>query len=298
MNPNKNTQSIVVLGAGFLSQNITSYLRNNSFKVDLIDRNICDFLDKKSVSNLFKCFPPSSIFIIAAGITRLADEYITNSHVSYKKNVQLIENISRALPNDTKKVIFLSTIDVYGINPTLPISELNQTNPHCFYSKSKLISEGILKKESKLKGFDLIILRLSGSYGQGDSKGSTVHRLVSSAINNGIISLTCDPNIERDYISSSDVSRIIERLINTNKSDIFNVATGNSHRIFTISEKIFSILGLKANIKIQAGPYEELTYRIKFDTKYSLMKMDNFKMTSLEDGLKRYIDNFSENKND
>jgi nucleoside-diphosphate-sugar epimerase len=298
MNPNKNTQSIVVLGAGFLSKNITSYLINNSYKVDLIDRNMCDLLDKKSVSSLLKRIPPSSIFIIPAAITRLADEYIYNTKAAYEKNIQIIKNILEGLPNDTKKVIFLSTVDVYGINSTLPISELNKTEPHCFYSKSKLISEDILKKESKLKGFDLAILRLSGSYGQGDSKGSTLHRLVASAISEGSIYLFCNPNIERDYITANDVARITEQIIRNNTAGVFNVATGDSYSIFTISENIFSILGLKSNIKIQMGPYEERPFKVKFDTQYLLNNLTNFKMTSLEDGLKSYIDNFINNKND
>ena len=283
-----NQKKIIVLGDGFISQNITSYLSNTSYEIDLIDRKKCDFLDKKSVSILFKSFTPSSIFIIPVGITRLVacDKY------SYEKNIQIIENISRALPNDTKQVIFLSTIDVYGINSTIPINELNKTNPYCYYSKAKLISEDILKKESNLKGFNLVILRLSGSYGQGDSKGSTLHRLVSSAISSGIISLTCNPNIERDFISSNDVARITKQAISNNIAGVFNVATGNSHSILTISESIFSLLGLKRNIKIHMGPYEQLAFKIKFDTQYLLNNFNNFKMTTLDDGLKTYINNF------
>ena len=40
------------------------------------------------------------------------------------------------------------------------------------------------------------------------------------------------------------------------------------------------------------GPYEQLAFKIKFDTQYLLNNFNNFKMTTLDDGLKTYINNF------
>ena len=145
------------------------------------------------------------------------------------------------MPINVKHVIFFSTVDVYGVNPELPISELSPVNPNDFYAKAKLDSENILKKESELKGFNLTILRLCGVYGKGDTGKSTINQLVSSAINDREINITSNPDIERDFILVNDISRIIEQIVDNKIIGILNIATGQSQTISFIAKKIVSI---------------------------------------------------------
>jgi len=288
MSPKNKSQSIVVLGGGFLGKNITSYFKKNYHHVKLIDRKICDLLDLKKLSILFQSIPPSSTFIIPAAVTRL----ISNDRDSYDKNIKIIKNLLKVIPIHAKHVIFFSTIDVYGLNPTLPISELNPVNPNDFYAKAKLDSEIILKKEAGIKGFNLTILRLCGIYGKGDTSKSTINRLVSSAINGRRINITSDPDIERDFILVNDISRIVENIVDNKIIGIFNIATGKSQTIYAIAKKIVSTLNFKVDINIQNKIEGNRVLKLQFNTSSLSNKFKDFKMTSLDDGLVDYINNY------
>lgn len=275
------------MGGGFLAQNVTTYLKKKHYEVDLINRKRCDLLELKKLPFLFEGIPTAITIIIPAAITRL----VSNDKDSYDKNIQIIENFVRVMPSSVKHVIFFSTVDVYGLDPTLPINELNSVNPNDFYAKAKLDSEIILNKESGIKGFNLTILRLCGVYGKGDASKSAINRLVSCAINDGEISITSSPRIERDFISVNDVSRIIEKIITNKITGIFNVATGQSHAIASIAEKIVSILKLEIDINMQIKIVNDRVLRLQFDTSKLTKNFKDIKMTSLDDGLIDYISN-------
>ena len=242
MNTKKNSQSIAILGGGFLSKNISLYFKKKHSHVYLIDRKICDLLDVKKLSILFQTIPPLTTFIIPAAVTRL----VSNDKDSYDKNINLIKNLLKVMPINVKHVIFFSTVDVYGVNPELPISELSPVNPNDFYAKAKLDSENILKKESELKGFNLTILRLCGVYGKGDNK---------------IIG-------------------------------ILNIATGQSQTISFIAKKIVSILTFKVDINIKNKIIDDRVLKLQFDISSLSNEFKEFKMTSLDDGLVYYINNY------
>ena len=288
MSKKNNSQSIVVLGGGFLGNNITTYFKKKYYYVNLIDRKICDLLDQKKLSILFQSIPHSSTFIIPAAVTRL----ISNNRNSYDRNIKIIENFLKVIPVSAKHVIFISSTDVYGLDPILPITELNPVDPKDFYAKVKLDSEIILKKESDIKGFNLTILRLCGVYGKGDAAGSTINRLVASAINDRRINITCNPNIERDYILVNDISRIIENIVDNKIIGIFNIATGKSQTISDISKNIVSKLNFKVDINIQNKIEGNRVLKLQFNTSSLSNKFKDFRMTSIDDGLVHYINNY------
>ena len=61
------------------------------------------------------------------------------------------------------KIIFFSSCKVYGepkMNSSVVYSEVNNTQPNCFYSKAKLICENLIQLEFKKSGLNSIILRL------------------------------------------------------------------------------------------------------------------------------------------
>jgi len=115
---------------------------------------------------------------------------------------------------------------------------------------------------------------------------------VSSAINDGKINITSSPYIERDFILVDDISRIIEMIVDNEITGIFNIATGQSHTISVIAEKIFSILKFKSDINIQNKIVNDRALKLQFDTSALSNNFKDFKMTSLDDGLINYINNY------
>ena len=81
--------------------------------------------------------------------------------------------LGNKLPN---KIIFLSTVEVYGDKKRLKINEKSSLNPLNLYAEGKLFQEKELKKFSKKNKINFNILRLPGFYGK-DDKNSIISKM-------------------------------------------------------------------------------------------------------------------------
>ncbi len=159
-------------------------------------------------------------------------------------------------------------------------------------SCTRLFFLTIIYSSDSFKRFNLTILRLCGVYGKGDASKSTINRLVSSAIDDRRINITCNPNIERDYILVNDISRIIENIVENKIIGIFNIATGKSQTISGISKNIVSKLNFKVDITVQNKIADNRVIKQQFDTSFLAQNFKSLEMTSLNDGLADYINNY------
>ncbi len=170
-------KKVLIIGAsGFIGYNLSNYLiSKNSFRVTTITRRNKTNFKKKPFKNYvipdlytFKNWKSiinnNEIIIISFGLAH--KNFV--SFNSYKKiNTQLPEKIiKQCLKNKVKKIIFLSSVSVYGDNSNQfgNLTENSKCNPSSKYGKSKLIAENTLIKlcEGKIKYF---ILRPPMVYG-------------------------------------------------------------------------------------------------------------------------------------
>ena len=103
-------------------------------------------------------------------IIHLAAEHKDNLHpksLYYDVNVQGVQNLIDACTiNNINRIIFTSTVSVYGLNPT-KTSEESVPNPCNDYGKSKLQAEQILTKWwKKKKNRSLSIIRPTAVFGE------------------------------------------------------------------------------------------------------------------------------------
>ena len=83
-----------------------------------------------------------------------------------------IVNTQNLLKSDLpflKKIVFISTIDVYA-HISEPLTELTDTNPSGLYGWSKLYCEQLVLKHCIKNHLDYEILRLGHVYGEGEEK--------------------------------------------------------------------------------------------------------------------------------
>jgi nucleoside-diphosphate-sugar epimerase len=74
---------------------------------------------------------------------------------------------NEALKHNTKKIIEVSTTEVYKSNPK-KVDETGELQPWTGFGKAKLAAEKALQE---LKGLPLVIARLPTVYGPGDTQG-------------------------------------------------------------------------------------------------------------------------------
>jgi nucleoside-diphosphate-sugar epimerase len=108
---------------------------------------------------------------------------------------------ARAVP----RLVFLSTIKVYGESPVGTIDEHTQVAPESPYARTKLEAEQLLEQAAESGGPALVILRLCPVYGVGD-KGNV--RTMIRAISRRRFALPGDGSNRKSLVHVSTVAEV------------------------------------------------------------------------------------------
>ena len=294
----KMKNKIIILGSsGFIgNQLLKQFSKDGKFKVIGYSSRNCNLLSMQSVLDKLSIVKQEDIIIMTSAITRSNE----NSFAAMLQNITMAENVSQFIKkNKVKYFIFLSTIEVYGIQKNnKEINEKTMSNPNNYYSISKISSEFLIRTCCKINNIPLLILRLPGVYGSGDKDKSTIYNIVNSAISKEKITILGDGEVKRDYIYVEDIYKLIKNAIRNRTDLILNLATGRSFRIVDIAKKIKS--NLSKDIKIEFKHDDivknsgvKITKELNFDISLLNKIFPELKLTRLEDGLKNYILDFN-----
>ena len=190
-----------------------------------------------------------------------------------------------------KKLLFASSMSVYGNVPDINISESFVQKPLSCYGVGKLAAEHYL--EIFKSEVPYINLRMFNVYGPGQDLGNLRQGMVSifiaQAIDKGVIQVKGDLNRFRDFIYIDDVVNIWYELANDKR--LFNLTLNLGSGVRTT---IFELLNeIKKNISEIKYYTEGITpgdqKGIYADNSLLVKKLGFLKFTSLADGLKNYI---------
>lgn len=218
-----------------------------------------------------------------------------NDIIGCNSNIKNTEKLLSANFPNLKKIIYTSTIDVYGYNEEL-INEYTEVNPISLYGHSKLYCEKMIEQFSLQRGIDFQILRVGHTFGPGEDKyKKLIPVIIEKAISNQTITIYGDGNEKRTYIYVSDVSKAIcESIFKNNSSTIINIVGDFQRTVNEIVALISKQLGKELDVHhvAKASPKRDLV----FDN--SIMKNELISaFTSFEDGIKyEYV--YMVNKNE
>ena len=113
-----------------------------------------------------------------------------------------------ALAKGCKRMVYASTMSVYGMQPDHPVKEDAVPVPHSFYGVGKLASEHYLRLYEQY-GVSSTCLRLFNVYGPGQNMANLRQGMVSifmaMMIANGHIHVKGSPDRYRDFVYIDDV---------------------------------------------------------------------------------------------
>lgn len=276
--------SVVILGhTGFLGSAIRNYLLQDGFSVLAASSKECNLLQADQVAHYFARVARPVQIVFCAGITRWVDD----SFESMLQNVQMVHNLVAAVPRDqVVGVVYLSSTDVYGYTPELPITEQTHPKPENFYGTGKLCGEFLLRLPGSWD-CPVTILRLPGVYGPGNGARSIVGRLIGEMVRHGRVRIHGDGSIRRDYIEISDVCEVIRRLLKAPFDGVLNVATGAS---VTVRELV-DILGQVTRLSpiIDHAPADQAVAKdLVFDVGLLRSVLPGLEFKSLPEGIASY----------
>ena len=189
---------LVFGGAGFIGNAIVKKLITHGHTVAIADNlisgdlknietlptknYIIDITNKTSFSQID--FNPD-IVIHLAFPTPLCDRKIQNQFENIASTGML--NVLEYTKNSCNKIIYGSSISVYGIPDKLPITERNKISPLLIYGANKYLCELYLKCYNAQFGLQYNILRISDTFGEFDKRKNAINNFLKSFIKNNNI---------------------------------------------------------------------------------------------------------------
>jgi nucleoside-diphosphate-sugar epimerase len=139
-----------------------------------------------------------------------------------------------------RRIVFLSTIKVYGEEPTGLIDESTPVDRSSSYSSTKLDAERILLEATDEQGPSVAVLRLCPVYGAGD-KGNV--RRVVTAIARRRFAVPGDGTTRKSIVHVSTVAEVVARALQSNVSGVFVLSDRIAPSMRELSDTIARALG-------------------------------------------------------
>jgi UDP-glucose 4-epimerase len=163
-------------------------------------------------------------------------------------NIHFIENLISCPLISLRKIIFLSTVDVYATDQV--ISEQTEVAPTSLYGFSKLYCEQILSIYAKQMHVEYMILRIGHVYGPGEELFQKfLPKMINCVVNDAPIELWGDGSDVRTFIYIDDVVVAILNSIEEKKNiKLINIVGSEGISIKELIMRVSKISGKSPKI--------------------------------------------------
>jgi nucleoside-diphosphate-sugar epimerase len=242
---------LVIGGSGFIGTNLVKFLLSAGHKVSIFDKALSKTFGNLTTLGDVRDLKALTIALEGIDIVyNLAAEHrddVTPISLYYDVNVQGAKNIRQAAEiNGVKKIIFTSSVAVYGLNRPNP-DEMSPTEPFNHYGKSKLEAEVVFSEwVDKGEERGLIILRPVVVFGPGNR--GNVYNLIKQIQSNRFMMVGLGDNCK----SMAYVGNLASFLAKATKfgtgKQLFNFATKPDLTVRELVHLIQGELGLSTRI--------------------------------------------------
>jgi len=201
------------------------------------------------------------------------------------------------IQNNCKRLIFASTMSVYGTKPEHAVKEEEECQPQSFYGVAKLASEHYLRIYQNY-GIETTSLRLFNVYGTGQNLDNLKQGMVSiylaQMIRDRHIHVKGSPDRFRDFIHVDDVVESFYRCLDNPMSigRSINIATGKQTRVSEIIHMLTSNYKEDITIEYEGGTPGDI-HGIYADVNLMNRILGTWKKVDLKDGISRMINSYT-----
>jgi UDP-glucose 4-epimerase len=271
-----------VIGVDDLS---TGHIKNVPKDIDFIEIDLSDYKNLKEISK--NC---SSILHLAGQSS--GEISFDNPVADLNKNtVSTLNLIKFGIDNNIKKILYASSMSIYGHASNKAVNENDSCLPLSCYGVGKLASENYLKIYQDQLPF--VSLRMFNVYGPGQDlinlRQGMVSIYIAQAIASGRIEVKGNLNRFRDFIYIDDVVEAWFRsTINQNISNTsINVGTGIKTTIKELLDNICTILPNTIYFESNSTPGDQNGVFANNSFLKECLSIKSF--TSLDEGLKEFV---------
>ena len=311
---------LVTGGLGFIGSNfILNTLKNNekisitNIDAELLGSDHNNLLELKNSSNyhfvkgnitnrnLMEELIGNSDAVINFAAETFVDRSILDANQFLVSNIRGTYTILETIRKQKKRLIQISTDEVYGSLENESATEEYRFNPSNPYAATKASAELLVNAYVKTYDLDCVITRCTNNYGPRQFYEKLIPKTIFLANNNKRIPIYGEGKNIRDWIFVDDhCDAVFKVLLDGKQGQSYNISANNELDNISIVNKILEILDKPSDL------IEYVTDRPGHDLRYSLDSSKiqdslNWKpQTSFDDGLKITIDwvlNQSDRKN-
>ena len=306
---------LVTGGLGFVGSNFIRKLltENNDYEVINIDaelfgadhKNLSEIknskkyhFEKGNITN--KRFMEEQIAKCDAVINFAAESFVDRS--INDANPFLVSNIRGAftildiITKQKKRMIQISTDEVFGSLSDGTATEMSKFNPSSPYAATKAAAELLVKSYSVTYDSDVIITRCTNNYGPRQFAEKLIPKTIILASQNRKIPIYGKGMNVRDWIYVDDhCDAVLLALLNGKTGESYNISANNEIDNITIVKKILKIMNKPEDLIefVEDRPGHDLRYSL--DSSKISEKLEWKVKMSFEEGLKNtvqwYLDN-------
>lgn len=236
---------------GFIGRYISKDLRDNGYIVEGLD--IVDGYDVGDSDLLNLMIQKVDIvFHLAAqaDLYKMAENY-TSLNDSLNLNIQTTQKIAMACAQHNKKLIFASTVCVYGNIEGVADEDSILPNPSEVYACSKYAAEWIIQGISKSFGLEYTILRFATVYGINMRSALGAQTFINQALAGENITVHGDGTQERTLTHVEDLASACTLVVINEEltfNQIFNISDTNHISALQMAKDIKRLTNSISNI--------------------------------------------------
>jgi len=250
------------------NQHLDIYKKYNIINIynDINSLNILSILNIHKIDIILHCAASTHV-----------DRSYTHFHEFIDNNISATTKILDAcvLYKKIKKIIHISTDEIYGGSNNKIFNENSKFNPTNPYSSSKASAEMIINSYIYTYKLPVIIIRPNNIFGKYQYKEKAIPKFINLILNNKSVTIHGDGNHIRDYVFVEDICRGIKYIIDNIDfnfdNHIFNIGVNNPININDLVKFIYIYLKNKnlTNLTddnyfifIKNRPYNDERYNI------------------------------------
>lgn len=282
-----NEGILVVGGNSYIGKHFARYAEARGVHLEILNSTNCNLLRphhiEQAVNRLLH--RSWSLFFFA-----VVNKSSSNTFESYKDNIDIAKNAVHYFSRlNLSHLTYLSSVDVYGKDSDLPITESSRINPDTWYGLAKYSAEWIFANSGEIT-CPVAVARIPGVFGSGEHDRSVIGKFASELLSYERVTISGTGHDKRDYVYVEDLSKILYSLAEQKFSGVLNIATGISRPISDIAQILVATIKEKAEIisDQQASPR---SFDLIFDNSKLRTVLPEFRFTDLHQALLAYKKN-------
>ena len=301
---------LVTGGLGFIGSNFITNLIKNSPDINIT--NVDAELLGSNHQNLSEISNSSNYNFVKGNITNrilmekliddtdciinfaaesFVDRSILDANQFLVSNIRGTYTILEILRHNKKRMVQISTDEVYGSLKTDSALEETKFNPSNPYAATKASAELLINSYVMTYGLDCVITRCTNNYGPRQFYEKLIPKTILLASQNKKIPIYGTGKNIRDWIYVDDHCAAVHKVLNEGKTgESYNISSNNEIDNLTIVKKILEIMN-KSNDLIEFvddRPGHDLRYSLDSSKIRNSLNWNN--ITNFEEGLQKTIE--------